>query len=251
MHPNLFGVDGFSMVVMIFLGVIAATALFFFCLYKNGVEKSSFLDLSVVIIVTVGVGIIFGILTENIYEAIKASINGLSPHWTWAMTFYGGLAGGVLAYLLMYRFYYLRHNPPVFKKMLVAAPGCLAIGHAFGRLGCFLSGCCYGITTGTSLDINFPGIGPHLPTQLIEMTFLLILGGILLIFSLKKSTNYTAVIYLFAYSVFRFVIEFFRGDERGQLAGLSPSQYWCILLFLGAGVLLYFYKKKVFVNNEI
>ena len=251
MYPNLFGIDGFSMVVMIFLGVIAASVIFFIYLAKNGVDKKSFLDLSIVIIVTIIVGIIFAILVENVYEAIKASINGLSPHWTWAMTFYGGLVFGIPGFILMYRFYYLRNNPPIFKKILVIAPGCVAIGHGFGRIGCFLSGCCYGIHTGTSLDINFPGIGEHLPTQLIEMTFLFILGALLLVFAFKHYTNYTAVIYLFAYSIFRFAIEFFRGDERGQLVGLSPSQYLCIILFLGAGLLIYLYKKKVFVKNEI
>ena len=251
MYPNLFGINGFSMVVMILFGVVAASVIFFIYLAKNGVEKKSFLDLSVVIIVTVLVGIVFAILVENIYEAIKASINGAYPKWTWAMTFYGGLVPGIVTFILMYRFYYLRNNPPIFKKILVIAPSCVAIGHAFGRIGCFLSGCCYGITTGTSLDVNFPGIGPHLPTQLIEMAFLFILGGLLLVFAFKHYTNYTAVIYLFAYSVFRFVLEFFRGDERGQLVGLSPSQYWCILLFLFAGLLIYLYRKKVFVKDEI
>ena len=251
MYPNLFGISGFSMVVMIFLGVIAATVIFFIYLAKNGVEKKSFLDLSIVIIVTVLVGIVFAILVENVYEAIKASINGVSPHWTWAMTFYGGLVPGIAAFILMYRFYYLRNNPPIFKKILVIAPGCVAIGHAFGRIGCFLSGCCYGITTGTALDVNFPGIGPHLPTQLIEMAFLFILGGLLLVFAFKHYTNYTAIIYLFAYSIFRFVLEFFRGDERGQLVGLSPSQYWCIVLFIGAGLLIYLYHKKVFKKDEV
>ena len=250
MYPNLFGIDGFSMVVMILLGVIAASVIFFIYLAKNGVEKKSFLDLSIVIIATVGVGIVFAILFENMYEAIKASINGLVPHWTWAMTFYGGLLGGVATFILMYRFYYLRHNSPIFKKILVIAPACIAIGHAFGRIGCFLSGCCYGIS-GTPLDIDFPGIGKHLPTQLFEMGFLFILGGLLLVFAFKHYTNYTFVIYMIAYGIFRFVIEFFRGDERGQLAGLSPSQYWCILLFLGSFLLIYLYKKKVFVKDEI
>lgn len=251
MYPNLFGISGFSMVVMIFLGVIAASTILFIYLAKNGVEKKTFLDLSIVIIVTVIVGIVFAILVENIYEAIKASINGVSPHWTWAMTFYGGLVPGIAAFILMYRFYYLRNNPPIFKKILVIAPACVAIGHAFGRIGCFLSGCCYGVTTGTSLDVNFPDIGPHLPTQLIEMAFLFILGALLLVFAFKHYTNYTAVIYLFAYSIFRFVLEFFRGDERGQLVGLSPSQYWCIVLFIGACLLIYLYQKKVFKKDEI
>lgn len=250
MYPNLFGIDGFSMVAMILLGVITATVIFFIYLGKNGVEKKSFLDLAIVIVATVGVGIVFAILFENMYEAIKASINGQTPHWTWAMTFYGGLVGGVATFILMYRFYYLRHNPPIFKKILVIAPACIAIGHGFGRIGCFLSGCCYGIS-GTPFDIEFPGIGKHLPTQLIEMTFLFILGALLLVFAFKHYTNYTFVIYMFAYAIFRFIIEFFRGDERGQLAGLSPSQYWCILLFLGAFLLIYLYKKKVFVKDEI
>ncbi len=251
MYPNLFGINDFSYVVMIFLGVIAASIIFFIYLGKNGVEKKSFLDLSIVIIVTVIVGIIFAILVENVYEVIKASINNVAPKWTWAMTFYGGLVFGIPAFILMYRYYYLRNNPPIFKKILVIAPGSVAIGHAFGRIGCFLSGCCYGITTHTHLDVNFPGIGEHLPTQLIEMAFLFILGGILVFLAFKHVTNYTAIIYLFAYSIFRFVIEFFRGDERGQLAGLSPSQYWCIILFLLAGLLIYFYQKKVFKKDEI
>lgn len=251
MYPNLFGIEGFSYVVMILLGIIAACVIFFIYLYKNGVEKKSFLDLSIVIVVTLIAGFIFAILVQNTYEAIKASVNGIAPHWTWAMTFIGGLVFGIPTYILMYRFYYLKNNPPIFKKMLVIAPGCVAIGHAIGRVGCFLSGCCYGITTGTNLDVNFPGIGPHLPVQLFEMAFLLILGGLLLVFAFKHYTNYTSIIYLFAYSVFRFVIEFYRGDERGQLAGLSPSQYWCILLFLGAGLLIYVYRKKVFVKDEI
>ena len=251
MHPNLFGINGFSMVVMIMLGVIAASVIFFIYLAKNGVEKKSFIDLGIVIIATVGVGIITAILVENIYEAIKAVVNGLAPKWTWAMTFYGGLAFGIITFILMYRFYYLRHNPPIFKKILVIAPSCVAIGHGFGRIGCFLSGCCYGITTHTLLDINFPGIGEHLPTQLFEMAFLFILGALLLVFAFTHYTNYTAIIYLFSYSIFRFVIEFFRGDERGQLKGLSPSQYWCIALFIFAGLLIYLYQKKVFKKDEI
>ena len=251
MYPNLFGIEGFSMVVMIFLGVVAASIVFFIYLAKHGVEKKAFLDLSIVIIVTVIVGIVFAILFENLYEAIKAAINGNIPHWTWAMTFYGGLAGGVIAFILMYRFYYLRSNPPIFKKILIIAPGCVALGHAFGRLGCFLSGCCYGIYTGTVLDINFPGIGPRLPTQLIEMAFLLILSVVLLVIAYFDYMKKTPFVYLIAYSTFRFIIEFFRGDERGQLACLSPSQYWCILLFLGAFVLLFLYKKLRLAEDEI
>ena len=53
MYPNLFGIDGFSMTFMIIIGVIAAAALLFVYLHKNGVHSNSFLDLGVVVIVTV------------------------------------------------------------------------------------------------------------------------------------------------------------------------------------------------------
>ena len=250
MYPDLFGIDGFSMVVMILLGVIAASVLFFIYLYKNGVSKKSFLDLGIVIIATAFMGIVFAILFENIYEAVKASVHGLVPHWTWGMTFYGGLFGGVLTFILMYRFYYLRHNEPIFDEILRIAPACIALGHGFGRIGCFLSGCCYGIETHSKWDVYFP-IHDHayLPTQLFEMTFLFILAALLAFLAFKHITDYTFLIYMGSYGVFRFVLEFFRGDERGQLAGLSPSQYWCIVIVL-AIVPVYFILRKYFFNKE-
>ena len=78
------------------------------------------------------------------------------------------------------------------------------------------------------------------------MIFLLLLALILGILAFKDITKYTFVIYMTAYGIFRFLIEFIRGDERGQLQGLSPSQYWCIALVVGAVVLFFLYKKVIF-----
>ena len=253
MYPDLFGIEGFSMVALILLGVIAAAVLFFIYLKKTG-KKIAYLDLSVVILATVFVGVVFAILFENAYEAIKHSINGEYASWTWGMTFYGGLFGGVVTFILMYRFYYLKNNEPIFKDILIIAPACISLGHAFGRIGCFLSGCCYGIETHTSLDVYFPiHKNSYLPTQLFEMGFLFLLAAVLTFLAFKKITRYTFIVYMLSYGIFRFVIEFFRGDERGQLIGLSPSQYWCILLVLGTIPLYFLLKNKVFkgVENEI
>ena len=250
MYPNLFGIEGFSMVVMILLGVIAAIVLFFIYLNKSR-KQVNYLDLMVVIIVTMLVGIVFAILFENIYEAIKHSINGEYAHWTWGMTFYGGLFGGVITFILMYRFYYLKNNEPIFDEILRIAPACIALGHAFGRIGCFLSGCCYGIETHTSIDVYFPFHNhSYLPTQLFEMGFLFLLAGVLAFLAFKKITNYTFIVYMLSYGTFRFIIEFFRGDERGQLMGLSPSQYWCILLVVGTIPLFFLLKNKFFKEKE-
>lgn len=248
MYPNLFNIEGFSMTLMIILGVIFACLLMFIYLRKN--SKANLLDLSIVIFVTVFVGVIFGILFENLYEAVKASISGKTPKWTFAMTFYGGLFGGAATFLLMYKFYYLKHNENIIKELLRITPSGITLGHAFGRLGCFLSGCCYGVETDSWVGIEFPNLANKVvPTQLIEMIFLLVLCLILSILAFKRWSNYEMPIYLISYGIFRFVIEFFRGDERGQLVGLSPSQYWSIALLIGGIILLIYLKKKVFVEG--
>ena len=251
MYPNLFGIEGFSMSFMIIIGVIAASILLFVYLNKRGVKSASFLDLGIVITITVFVGILFAILVENVYEAIKASTLGQYPKWTWGMTFYGGLLGGIPAFLLAYRLYYLRHNEPILDKILIIAPASITLGHGFGRIGCFLAGCCYGIETDAQNGILFPHLDHYVvPTQIIEAAFLFTLTIVLATLAFKRNFNYNFVIYCVFYGIFRFIVEFFRGDERGQLAGLSPSQYWCIVLILIAFPLYILLKKKMPVVNE-
>ena len=75
-----------------------------------------------------------------------------------------------------------------------------------------------------------------IPTQLFEMIFLAIFAVILLVLAFRKNTKFTVPFYLISYSTFRFIIEFFRGDERGQIGVFSPSQYISSLLFI-AGII--------------
>lgn len=249
MYPDLFGIEGFSMTLMILIGAIAALAEVLFFLKSRKKVKTNYVDLLITMVFTVLIGIVGTIIFENIYEAIKHAVYHEPQVWTWGMTFYGGLIFGVVAFLLLYRFFYLRHNEPILKEMLKIAPASISLGHAFGRIGCLLSGCCYGKDTDAWYGIMLPGHEhPTIPTQVIEMIFLFILATILAILAFKQITNYTFPIYMVSYGVFRFIIEFFRGDERGQLAGLSPSQYICIALVIGAGVLFYFYKTKIFAE---
>lgn len=251
MYPDLFGIKGFSMTMMIIIGVIAAAIILIIYLHKRGLKESSYLDLLVVVLGTVFVGVLFAILFENAYEAIKHAFNNKPQSWTWGMTFYGGLIAGVPTFLLLYHVYYLRHNEPIIKHILVIAPACISIGHAFGRIGCFLSGCCYGIPTAQGQGVLFPGHDTEVvPTQLIECVYLFILGGVLLVLAFKQDFAYNFVIYMVFYGIFRFIIEFFRGDERGQLAGLSPSQYWCILMVIGAFFVYSLFKKKIFIEEK-
>ena len=251
MYPNLFGIEGSSMGIMMAIGIIIAIAEVVFFLRKKGLEKNAIIDFLIVSLATIFMGIVFAMLFENIYEAIKHAVNNEPQAWTWSKTFYGGLFGGVATFLLMYRFYYLRNNPPMIKEILKIAPSAICVGHGIGRLGCFLNGCCYGVETDAWFGVIFPGHNHEvIPTQLFEMIFLLVLAVVLGILAFKEITIYTMPIYLLSYGVFRFVIEFFRGDERGQLKGLSPSQYWCILLVISAVALYFIYNKIIFKKED-
>ncbi len=239
MYPNLFGISGFTMNLMIVLGFLVGGVVTFLYLRRHKLTKGNYIDLSITVLASIVAAFVFALLFENLYESIKHAVNGEPQKWTWSLTFYGGLFGGVVVFALMYKFFYLRNNKPILSELLVIVPGALSLGHAFGRLGCFLNGCCYGKETDSWLGMMFPGHSHKvIPTQLIEMAFLLILSGILIYFAFKKDCKWTLIIYLLSYSIFRFLIEFIRGDERGQLSFLSPSQIWSILIFIIAIILL-------------
>ena len=252
MYPDLFGVPGLTMNIAMIVGIVACLILAFVYLKKKGLSKDSYLDFALLVIVTLIAGIVFAVVIENVYEAIKHAVENTPQAWTWSSTFYGGLFGGVVTFLLVYFLYYTKHNSPLLKDVLVIAPASISLAHAIGRIGCFLNGCCYGKETEEWHGILFPGhTHKVIPTQLFEAIFLFVLAGFLIFLAFKGVTKYTLIIYMFAYSIFRFIIEFFRGDERGQLSGLSPSQYWCLIMFVGAFILLYFYRTKIFQKEKL
>lgn len=149
--------------------------------------------------------------------------------------FYGGLIGGLIGLIIYVKQFRMRLS-----DFLNVYTVCLPLGHAFGRVGCFFGGCCYGIEHESPFSViytetagNSPLHTPLLPIQLIEAVVLLIFFIIMLILFLKNICNFIPTIYLTMYSVARFVIEFFRGDaERGALLGISTSQIISIVIVL-------------------
>lgn len=123
----------------------------------------------------------------------------------------------------------------------------LAFAHVVGRIGCFTNGCCYGRQTDSVLGVVFPnladGIARH-PTQLYEALVLLVLGGGASYLIRRRATKPGAVfpglvwgLYMSLYGLFRFLIEFLRGDDRGGFftpLELSISQcLGLVALFIG------------------
>jgi phosphatidylglycerol:prolipoprotein diacylglycerol transferase len=197
-------------------------------------------------------GFVFANLLQNLYNFIE---NPSSFSWSWAMTFYGGLIGGVSFFLLGYFLFIKKKYGPHMHDFLVIAPACITVAHGFGRIGCFCAGCCYGIETDSWLGVTFPGMDHKVfPTNLFEAIFLLVLSIVLLLLALKKNCIYNMPIYLISYGAWRFGIEFIRGDHRGSFVGsLSPSQFWSILMFVAGVVYLVFLfvKKKTPKENKI
>ncbi len=150
--------------------------------------------------------------------------------------FYGGLIGGAVG-LFIYTYMYKLSTLKFFDLYALVLP----LGHACGRVGCFFAGCCYGMPyDGLFSHVYTQSVGntplnvPLLPIQLIEAILLFLLFLILLAVYLKKEQNgLTTAVYLYAYSVIRFSLEFFRGDaERGILLGFSTSQIVSLLLIV-------------------
>lgn len=250
MLPQIGFIDSYTL--MMVLGIIASFViyeLYFHLHLKKGFKDTLPLDAS--LLLSISLGIIGAYLFQNLYDFISSPS---TYSWSWKMTFYGGLIVGVGAFFLLYLFFIRKYGKGLLKPLLVIAPGSIALGHAFGRVGCFLSGCCYGIPTDSFLGVHFPNVeGNVLPTNLFEAIFLFILAIILIILAFKNDCPYGFPIYLLAYGLWRFIIEFFRGDDRGSfIPFLSPSQFWSILLFIGGIIyLVYLMRKKIpFSENE-
>jgi phosphatidylglycerol---prolipoprotein diacylglyceryl transferase len=182
--------------------------------------------------------------------------------------FYGGFIGAVIASVIVMRMYHL----PWWRTADAFAPG-IAVGQAIGRLGCFSAGCCWGNPTTASWGVHFsdqghavtgvPTIVEHLdsasrdvwasklgsltaplhlhPTQLYEAAaMVLIFLSLLLIRRRRKFDGQVLLCYAALYAVARFVIEFWRDDPRGFIAGVSTSQFIAIVVFvLAAATYLY------------
>ena len=189
-----------------------------------------------------------GLGSAMLFQFIFDSLKETSTNPLFSMTFFGGLVGGVITFIIGYYLYIKRHykNSNFTEDVLVIAPACITVAHGFGRIGCFLAGCCYGKQTDSIFGVNFPHLSYNVyPTQLFEAIFLLTLASILFLLAYKYKNKYTFSIYLLFYGIFRFLIEFIRGDDRGAyFLSFSPSQLFSIICVLISIILFFYFKLK-------
>jgi phosphatidylglycerol:prolipoprotein diacylglycerol transferase len=215
---------------------------------SRGLDPNRALDLGIAIIVAALVGAKLLLILVD-FDKFRQNPGEILSIVRAGGVFYGGLIAAVAV-----AFWYMwRHRMPLWTTCDVFAPG-IALGHAVGRLGCLMAGCCYGRETHVPWAITFTnpeaaanvgtplGVPLH-PTQLYESAAeALIL--VLLLWTEKKGRPFegrTFWSYLVLYGISRFVIEFFRGDERGVVFGtISTSQFISLIIVpVAIGMLLY------------
>jgi len=166
------------------------------------------------------------------------------------IVFYGGFIFAVIALII-----YCRIKKLNFWKITdMCVPG-LALGHAFGRIGCFLNGCCFGKPNSWGVTypidsipgLRYPGHTLH-PVQLYE-TVCNIALAILLNFTIRKlKPGQNLALYTFLYGIIRFSDEFFRGDHKHEdlfFGTFTPAQFIGLFLIpIGVALFIYFQKKE-------
>lgn len=165
--------------------------------------------------------------------------------------FYGGLIAAVGGFFAGCRIVKARSED--FAPIICAL---IPLAHAFGRLGCFCAGCCYGIDWEGAFSVVYTnpigavvcGVGVF-PVQLLEAALLLLLALVLVVLT-AKGGNSAVWGYFFSYPVIRIVTEFFRGDiARGFLGALSTSQVVSIGVFLAT--LVAFVTVRILSYNKV
>lgn len=163
---------------------------------------------------------------------VSDSLIGESSFWIGGgFVFYGGLLASLI-FLLLFKCWEKNRTLEYFWPLVPAT----VFGHAIGRIGCFLAGCCYGSETSLPWGIHLHGAFRH-PTQLLESLALFLFGTFLL--RSKRSKFFLISSYFVFYGILRFGIELLRGDLiRGEWGLLSPSQ-WISLGLITLGLNLY------------
>lgn len=245
MHNELFSIGPITIYgygLMIGLGILVCIFMGMYRAKKYGLKEDAVLDIAIY-------GLIFGWAGAKVLYVIvewKSFLQDpLSVLGSEGFVVYGGITTGVLAAII-----YCKIKKYVFIEYFDLLSASIAVAQGFGRIGCFLAGCCYGRETTSPIGVVFPAdsIAPAgvklLPTQLFSSA-----GDFGIMFALlwhykrRKHVGDTGYLYMLLYGIGRFLIEFLRNDDRGGVGSLSTSQFISIFI-VAAAVLLLLYNQK-------
>jgi phosphatidylglycerol:prolipoprotein diacylglycerol transferase len=220
--------------------------------HARGLDQARVLDLGIYIIISALLGAKLLLLVTD-WRTFTSSPGELLTLARSGGVFYGGLIVAVAVSL----WYIRRVGLPLWTTCDVFAPG-IALGHVVGRLGCLFAGCCYGKPTDLPWGITFtdpfaaanvgtPLNRPLHPTQLYEAGAEALILIILLATESRgrRFAGRTFWLYMLLYAISRFIIEFYRGDDRGAVGMFSTSQFISIVLAPLAIVMLVYLGRVV------
>lgn len=253
MYNELFNIGNvtiYSYGVCIGIGIFAGFLAQYFIMKRYKQEYQRAVDM-VLLAVTFGfVGAKLNFYIVNLND-IRTDISLLNPFHE-GLVIYGGVIAGMITVLL-----YCKINKLNIGEYMDTSIISVAIAQTIGRIGCFMSGCCYGISYNGPFSITFknsqfaPNNVSLLPTQLIFSFADFVNFCILLIYKKKnKIAGRTIALYMINYGLGRFCLEYIRGDSvRGTILGMSTAQFtsifMCIIGCLLYGIITTQYNKKI------
>ena len=250
MHPILFKIGPITIYTY---GVLIATAFFLGLALAarqarvEGEDPQKIMDLSFYILISAIAGSRLLYIVVEYKEYISNPLR-IFKVWEGGLVFYGGFIMAMAVVII----YVKKNEMSLWKVGDILAPS-VAIGQGVGRLGCFFAGCCYGRETDVPWAVIFKNpntLAPmdvHLhPTQLYDSANgFIIFAALLILRKFKKFDGQLFWTYTLLYAVGRFIVEIFRGDERGFVtASLSTSQFIAIPLFAVSIVMLIKLKRR-------
>ena len=240
MHPILFQIGDwpvYSYGVLLAVAYLVALQLAVVRARRRGLDGTKVMDLGIYLIIAALVGAKLMLVVVD-FDYFRSQPRELLSLVRAGGVFYGGLLAALGVAILLVRRYQLR----IWATADLFAPG-IALGHVVGRLGCLLAGCCYGTPTTMPWAITFTnplaasnvgtplGIPLH-PTQLYDAGAELLILFVLLVTERrgKQFEGRTFWLYMLLYGISRFIVEFYRGDDRGMIMGVSTSQFVSLLV---------------------
>lgn len=227
---------------MIAVGVLLCILLGTYRAKQTGLKEEAVLDIAIFGLIAgfLGAKILYVIVEFEDFLADPMSVLGSE-----GFVVYGGIIAGVLAAII-----YCKVKKISFLECFDLLSPSISLAQGFGRIGCFLAGCCYGRETASLLGVVFPEgcMAPAgvklLPTQLFSSAGDFVITAILLLaYKRRKHTGDVGALYMLLYGVGRFGIEILRSDNRGTVGALSTSQAISIVIIAGSVLL--------FVTNKM
>ncbi|UTD13812.1 prolipoprotein diacylglyceryl transferase [Treponema denticola] len=240
--------------LMIALGIIVANIIGGIVIKKEKLDINDFILIEAYLFLsgTIGAKFLYLLIAKDSIEWSKIfDLNYFHSLIESGFVFYGGVIGGILIIPFIKKIHKIKVEKYLKKSIFM-----LPLIHAFGRVGCFLAGCCYGIPYCGCFNVVFPknSFAPQginlFPIQLCEAFFLILLSFFLLYLTLKNKSRYMVLIYLFCYSIIRFILEFLRYDSaRGKVLFFSTSQWISLIILIYT--IIYFSKHRLFSKNRL